>query len=323
VPVNETLSKNPTRDCPVRVLVGLAGWSYPDWKGLVYPRESSFDKLMYLTQFFDTLEVNTSFYAIPTPKTVKKWLQSVASKPGFQFTMKLYKQFTHGDQIHEDRPRIQPETVALFKDALRPMLEQERLGALLLQFPYRFHNEPSNREYLVELLETFQEAPLVVEVRHKSFAKPSFYRLLEKRQVAFANIDQPAVSDSLPPTRIFTSSEVAYLRFHGRNAATWFAAEAGRDARYDYNYSQEELESYLGMIQEFRHRRGTLYVIFNNHYRAAEVKNALEFLHQITGQRVRVMPALLKAYPELEKIALPEIAKEPEVRPGENYRLFD
>ena len=77
------------------------------------------------------------------------------------------------------------------------------------------------------------------------------------------------------------------------------------------------------MIQEFRNRRGTLYVIFNNHYRAAEVKNALEFLHQITGQRVRVMPALLKAYPELEKIALPEIAKEPEVRPGENYRLFD
>lgn len=320
--MKKALSNSDLVNPPARVLVGLAGWSYPDWKGLVYPRESNFDKLGYLAGFFDTIEVNTSFYAIPKPRLVETWLRGVSTKPEFRFTVKLYKQLTHGDNLREGLPEIRPETVIAFKEAFQPMLEAGKLGALLLQFPYRFHNEPQNREYLLRLLETFEEYPRVVEVRHKSFDESSFYRLLEERRVAFATIDQPTVSDSLPPTPVFTSPELAYLRFHGRNAAAWFAAEAGRDARYDYNYSPEEMESYLGMIQEFRHRGGTLYVIFNNHYRAAEVKNALEFLHQISGQPVRVMPPLLKAYPELKRIALPE-DYHANVQPGENYRLFE
>jgi uncharacterized protein YecE (DUF72 family) len=306
-----------------RVLVGIAGWSYPDWKGLVYPRESNFDKLRYLAQYFDVIEVNTSFYAIPSSKTVEKWLRSVSDKPEFVFTLKAHKEFTHGSAIRDGKPVIQPESVALLKDAIRPMLEARKLGALLLQFPYRFRNESKNRQHLLELLETFREYPLVVEVRHNSFDDPSFFQMLQDWQVAFANIDQPAISDSLPPTKVFTSSEIAYLRFHGRKAATWFVAKAGRDVRYDYHYSPEELETYEEMIQEFRHRQGTLYVIFNNHYRGAEVRNALEFLHQITGQQVRVMPPLLKAFPELQKIASPANLEESEIQPGENYRLFD
>ena len=107
----------------------------------------------------------------------------------------------------------------------------------------------------------------------------------------------------------------------GRREAK-FAAEAGRDGRYDYDYSSEELEGYLGMIREFRRRGGTLYVIFNNHYRAAEVKNALEFLHQLTGEKVSVMPQLLKAYPQLEAIARPAEPEKGPTHPGENYSLF-
>jgi len=307
---------------PGQILVGVAGWSFPDWKGLVYPRESNLNKLQYLTQFFDTVEVNTSFYAIPTRRLVDGWVKSVSQNPAFLFSVKLYKQLTHGEDVQHGKPEIIPATVEAFKTALQPMLEGKRLGALLLQFPYRFHYEPKNLDYLLRLFETFREYPLVLEVRHKSFAQEPFYAFLEKQGVAFANIDQPEVSYSLPSTNVFTTSRLAYLRFHGRNSEAWFAAEAGRDDRYNYNYSSEELDLYLGMVKEFRERAGTLYVIFNNHYRGSEVKNALEFIHKMSGKKVRVMPKLLKAYPELQRIALPPGPEESDIQPGENYRLF-
>jgi len=172
------------------------------------------------------------------------------------------------------------------------------------------------------LFELFREFPLALEVRHKSFHSESFFEFLRSERVAFANIDQPGISYSMPMTQVITSERLAYLRFHGRNAASWFDADAGRDDRYDYDYRPEEFDAYLGMVHEFRQRAVTLYVIFNNHYRASEVKNALEFLHRVTGRPMKVMPKLLKAYPELQRIALPEGPSAEDVLPGENYRLF-
>lgn len=234
----------------------------------------------------------------------------------------MYKQLTHGEDTQNGRPEIVESAVRAFKEVFQPLQSAGKLGAVLLQFPYRFHDSAETRKYLCALLDVFQEYPLVVEVRHRSFAHPSFYELLRERQVAFANIDQPDVSASLTATGVVTSPHLSYLRFHGRNAANWFTPEVGRDGRYDYDYSAEELEGYLGMIREFRRQGGTLYVIFNNHYRAAEVKNALEFLHRMTGQKVLVMPKLLKAYPSLEVIALPSAPEKMPTHPGENYSLF-
>jgi uncharacterized protein YecE (DUF72 family) len=305
-----------------KVLVGIAGWSYPDWKGLVFPRETNFNRLNYLSQFFDTLEVNTSFYSIPSRVLVQRWLVSVSPNPEFLFTVKLYKQFTHGEEVEKGRPCIVPSVAEAFKAAFEPLLQAHRLGALLLQFPYRFHDEPGNRAYLRELFGVFREFPLALEVRHRSFNVEDFYAFLAKEEVAFANIDQPTVSSSMPPTQVVTLPQLAYLRFHGRNATAWFAAEAGRDQRYDYDYAVEEFESYFGMIKRFMRHEGKLYVIFNNHYRASEVKNALEFLSRLTGNRVRVMPKLLKAYPALRAIALPEELLPHDIQSGENYRLF-
>jgi len=305
-----------------KILVGIAGWSYPDWKGLVFPRETQFNKLEYLAGFFSTVEINTTFYSIPSLKLVEGWLRSVRQNAEFSFAVKMYKQLTHGEDTQIGQPALVESTVRAFKEVIEPLRGARKLGALLLQFPYRFHDTAENRKYLCAVLDVFQEYPLVVEVRHRSFAQPSFYQLLRERQIAFANIDQPDVSANLKSAEVFTSSHLSYLRFHGRNAANWFASEAGRDGRYDYDYSAEELEGYLGMVREFRRQGGTLYVIFNNHYRAAEVKNALEFLHQITGQKVLVMPKLLKAYPSLEAITLPSTPDKIPTHPGENYSLF-
>jgi len=309
---------------PGRILVGVAGWSYPDWKGIVYPGETHQDKLQYLSHFFDTIEINTSFYCIPSVSMIAGWVNSVSHNPRFHFTAKLYKVFTHGADLQEGTPMLVPEAAEAFSGVFRPMLELGKLGALLIQFPYRFHYGPKAVDYLLRLFDTFRQFPFALEVRHKSFQVDSFLRLLEDHRVAFANIDQPDVSHSMPPVRVLssTSSQLGYLRFHGRNAANWFDADMGRDGRYDYDYSIEELEVYLGMVREFQQHEGTLYVIFNNHYRASEIKNALEFIHQLSGKPVKVMPKLLKAYPELRRIALPEEAGAQDIFPGENYRLF-
>jgi uncharacterized protein YecE (DUF72 family) len=292
-------------DLTGKILVGVAGWSYPDWKGLVYPRESKFDRLEYMAHFFDTIEINTSFYAIPAPGIVSGWIQSVKANANFSFCVKLYKVFTHGSNVEHGQPELNLEAASQFKRAFEGMLESGKLGALLLQFPYRFHLEPKNLEHLARLFEHFRGFPLVLEVRHKSFAQPSFYQFLKREQVALACIDQPQVSYSMPATDCLTHSALAYLRFHGRNEKAWFASDSTTAERYNYDYSAAELEKYMEMTQEVQTSKGVLYVIFNNHYRAQQVKNALEFLHKITGQKVQVMPKLLNAYPELGGIALP------------------
>jgi uncharacterized protein YecE (DUF72 family) len=202
------------------------------------------------------------------------------------------------------------------------MLAADRLGALLLQFPYRFHCEPANMDYLLRLFENFRQYRLVIEVRHKSFAHDSFFELLTREGVTLANIDLPQVSETMPATRVVTTPELGYLRFHGRNSRAWFAADATREVRYDYDYSEEELERLLDTVRDLQKPQGKLYVIFNNHYRGSQVKNAFEFNHKITGKPVQVMPRLLKTYPELKAIVPPAEAREPLPKPGETLSLF-
>ncbi|MFN8009342.1 MAG: DUF72 domain-containing protein [Terriglobia bacterium] len=265
-----------------RILVGIAGWSYPDWKGLVFPRETHFNKLEYLAGYFNTVEINTSFYSIPSLQMVEGWLKSVRQNPEFSFAVKMYKRLTHGEDTQKGRPVIIESTVRAFQEILEPLLRSGKLGAVLLQFPYRFHDSPESREYLgrvMEVLKNFRWWSKYGTV----FCSGIFLPPAPRTASGFCQHRSTGSFVNLTATAVFTSPLLCYLRFHGRNAANWFAAEAGRDGRYDYDYSAEEMETYGGMVREFRRQGGTLYVIFNNHYRAAEVKNALEFLHQVTG----------------------------------------
>jgi uncharacterized protein YecE (DUF72 family) len=160
-------------ESPMTTRIGLAGWSYPDWKGRVYPAKPprGFDPLAYLAGYFDTIEINSTFYRIPTVKTTRDWASRVAGNPGFKFTAKLPQAFTHIRQ-----PNAQDE--AALKAALAPLHDVGRLGALLLQFPYAFHHTPANRAYLHQLVECFRDYPLVLEVRHRSWDVPSAYEFL-------------------------------------------------------------------------------------------------------------------------------------------------
>jgi uncharacterized protein YecE (DUF72 family) len=282
-----------------RIRVGPAGWSYKDWAGQVYPKPQprGFDPLTYLAQYFDAVEINSSFYRIPTPKMTQQWVERVEGFPDFRFTAKLWQGFTHeGDASAQD------ETA--FRQAMDPLHNTGRLGAVLLQFPYRFHHTPENRASLQRLAEVFHAYPLVLEIRHRSWDRAEVYEWLRALGLGFCNIDQPQVSYSIGLTRVVTSP-VGYLRLHGRNAAMWFAEDSSAAARYDYRYPVEELRELVDAAEVISRRARDTYLITNNHFRGQAALNALELRSHLRRAPVPVPPPLLAAYPELQGMAAP------------------
>ena len=282
------------------ILVGPAGWSYTDWEGIVYPRHKprGFHQAAYLAQFFDTIEINTSFYSPPRAEVVKAWAARIAFNPNFKFTAKLWKRFTH-----ERNANLQDEK--LFKQGLAPLVTEGRLGALLLQFPWSFRNTPENHEYLSGLIMQFMEYPLVLEVRHNSWNKPEVFEWLAGLRVGFCNIDQPVIGQSIAPSARATAP-VGYVRLHGRNYEHWFTSNEHPEERYNYLYSQAELEPWAARIQNIAQRTEVTFVITNNHFQGKAIANALQLVSLLRNQPVRVPETLQEFYPELEKIAGPE-----------------
>ncbi|HXV65319.1 MAG TPA: DUF72 domain-containing protein [Vicinamibacteria bacterium] len=278
----------------------MAGWSYPDWEGIVFPKQANFDGLAYLVRFFDTLEVNSPFYRIPTPRTTSSWARRARKNEDFRFTLKLYKGFTH------ERTAMEADERAV-REALAPLADAGVLGALLLQFPWSFKNEDESKSYLARLLDRLSDYPLVVEVRHASWNDPDFYDELSHRGVGFCNIDQPLIGRSLAPSDK-TTGAVGYVRLHGRNYQDWFREGAGRDARYDYLYSEEELDPWLEKISEVSDSASETYVITNNHFRGQAVVNALQIRSRLEGRKVSAPPSLVTRYPVLARVAEEESA---------------
>lgn len=283
------------------IRIGPAGWSYPDWRGIVYPARKSkgFHELEYLAQFFNTVEINTSFYNPPRPEVVKEWLRQVEGKD-FQFTAKLWQRFTHERNAAPDDERV-------FKQGIAPLADASLLGALLLQFPWSFKSDPSNRQYLAHLCRQFHEYPLVVEVRHSSWNQPEILEMLSELGAGFCNIDQPVIGRSIKPSQHITAP-VGYVRLHGRNYKEWFSAKDDAGERYNYLYSLEELEPWVKRIKHVASVGGVTFVITNNHARGKAVANALQLTALVTGRTVQAPESLLQEYPELIAIASPTIS---------------
>ena len=287
------------RQCLIHI--GPAGWSYKDWEGVVYPQKpgAKFDPLSYLTQFFDTIEINSSFYRPPTPTTTKSWAKRVEGNPGFRFTAKLHRIFTH------ERGKATAEDKKAFREAMNPLAESGKLGAILIQFPWSFKNIDEERAYLFGLMEQFQEYPLVLEVRHASWNTPGIYEELEEKGVGICNIDQPIFAKSIKPAAL-TTSGIGYVRLHGRNYGNWFREQAPRDDRYNYLYSLDELDPWITRIREVAKQTKESYVITNNHFLGKAVVNALEIKSILDGNKVPAPAPLFEKYPHLNEVAVPK-----------------
>jgi uncharacterized protein YecE (DUF72 family) len=281
------------------IRIGPAGWSYPDWSGYVYPspRPKGFHEATYLAQFFDTIEINTSFYAPLRPGHAHQWLDRVAANPRFLFTAKLWQKFTHDPSATGEDERA----VRAGFDVLR---NASKLGAVLLQFPFSFHRSNETTAYLTMLLKRFADYPLAVEVRHASWNDADVFALLREHGAAFCNIDQPIIGRSLEPSEESTSP-IGYIRLHGRRYDTWFSDDATIPSheRYNYLYSAEELTPWAGRIQSVAERTRDVFVVTNNHYLGKAVVNALQLISLLKGSKVDVPEPLRQQYPELEEIA--------------------
>jgi len=304
----ERLSRSRSHD----IRIGTAGWSYKDWDGVFYPpgmQRRKMHPLEYLARFFDTTEINTSFYGPLKPELAKLWCRKVAAvNPQFLFTAKLYRAFTHSPiavmeptsaatihATHDDEVRT--------REGLDALAGEGKLGALLIQFPVSFKNTSLNREYLDQLLRQFIEYPRVVEVRDSSWDNANTLTEFAQKNVAFCNIDQPVIGQSLAPTEHVTAP-IAYVRLHGRNYREWFDSD-NRDDRYNYLYKASELEGWKERIENVAEKAQTTYVITNNHFESKAGVNALELKAMIGGRRVSAPPTLIQKYPELRKFADP------------------
>jgi uncharacterized protein YecE (DUF72 family) len=263
-----------------KLYLGTSGWSYPrgegTWTGHFYPK-GKVNELEYYVQFFNTVELNSSFYRPPNPGYVLNWAKKVPD--GFLFAVKLWQKFTHPGMHREatgEEAVVSTRDIDIFKRSIAPLVEHGKLGALLAQFPPSFRNDGFGRQIIAALSRSFVEYRLAVELRHRSWSDdPETAKLLKENNVAWVQIDEPRFSSSIAQELPLTS-DIAYFRFHGRNAKTWWTGDS--ETRYRYLYSTEEIEELAGRVKKAAARTGLLFAFFNNHWRGYAPRNAVDLI---------------------------------------------
>jgi uncharacterized protein YecE (DUF72 family) len=297
--------------------IGPAGWSYPDWYGPVYPpkKTSGFDPLQYMSCYFNLIEINSTFYRLPAAATAARWAQRVAPVSDFRFTVKAHQEFTHA------KAAVARNSVEAFKRSIAPLLDAGRLLCVLLQFPWSFKRTDANRRRVLKLVEELRPFSTAVELRHGTWGRDGAVEGLSDSGATICTVDQPLIGDSLGLPRARRGQEAGperYFRFHGRNKSEWFKRDTNRDLRYNYLYSRGELKQLADAVHNVAEAARQVIVVLNNHFRGQAVANALELKSMLTGAKVAVPGPLLKAYPRLGPIALPD----PNETPSEGW-LFD
>jgi uncharacterized protein YecE (DUF72 family) len=295
------------------IRVGTSGWNYPvgrgAWNGIFYParRPKGFDELQYYAEHFETVEVNSTFYRVPTPEVTAGWLRRTPAS--FTFAVKLYQKFTHPD-MYLARRGVADWTVTLgdldeFRAGLDPLAAAGRLAALLVQFPASFHAEAETQDYIAWLTAALEAYPLAVELRHHSWSDDAAgtHALLNGHGAAWARIDEPKFQGSIAQDLALTDDErLLYVRLHGRNAARWWN-HAEADDRYDYLYSPAELDPFAEAARKASASGRRVLMYLNNHFSAKAVANAAVLRHEI-GQPVpgEYRREMIDRYPALDGI---------------------
>jgi uncharacterized protein YecE (DUF72 family) len=247
------------------IKTGTSGYDYLDWVNNFYPQSISRKKfLYYYSNNFSTVELNFTYYRLPQKTQIETFIKN--SNPDMDFSIKGHESMTH-----RPNPATWKTNIQAYIQAVTPLLQSNRLAAVLLQFPYRFHYEKDNRLYLDKLLRELQELPLVVEFRNPHWLNRRTFEGLRQREVGFCITDAPRIK-GVPPTIDITTSKLAYIRFHGRNAQNWWDGNAS--SRFDYLYSQKELSSWISRLKTLVKTAQKIRIYFNNHRKGQAPTNA-------------------------------------------------
>jgi uncharacterized protein YecE (DUF72 family) len=244
------------------IVIGTSGYSFDDWVGDFYPLDLPKGKrLDYYKYFFNAVEINSTYYRIPHPAVFYNIAKKV--KNDFEFIIKTHRSFTH------DRKDIEKPTME-FNESISPVVDSGKFRGYLAQFPYSFKYSPANLDYIVRGKELFDKGPYFVEFRHISWDNEVVEQRLMANEIGLCSVDEPALK-GLYPSKERSTSNIGYVRFHGRNAANWWG---GRGDRYDYLYSKEELLDWKSKIDELKARSDKIYLFFNNCHLGQAVRNA-------------------------------------------------
>ncbi len=258
--------------------IGTSGWSYPKgegtWTGHFYPT-GRINELEYYSQFFNAVEINSSFYRPPDPRHVNNWVHRVPE--GFLFSVKLWQKFTHPKMYKEAtgyEAVISQKDVDLFSYSIEPLIKHGKFGILLAQFPPSFKNNSSGRQVLSVVIEIFAQFRLAVELRHRSWSDDGrTTRLLAENNVAWVQTDEPKFPSSMAGDLPVTS-DIAYFRFHGRNKEMWWQGDS--ETRYQYLYSPQEIEELASRVKAVGRETDLTFAFCNNHWRGYAPRNAIE-----------------------------------------------
>jgi len=254
----------PVRLGDAEVYVGTSGYTFPDWRGRFYPRGlKQKDELPFYARKFPAVELNFSYYRIPEPKTLAGMLARTPAS--FRFVVKAYRGLTHEPEG--------PETERAFRESLSPLREAGRLAAVLAQFPGSFRDSAESRARLKAIREALPEDKIAVEFRHRSWSGGDVLEFLEREDLAYCSVDEPELPELMPGVCAATAG-LGYVRLHSRDASKW---HAGGAARYDYNYSDEELREWARKIAAIIGKVPMVYVFFNNCSRGQAAENAGRF----------------------------------------------
>jgi len=246
------------------IYIGTSGFSYEDWKGHFYPE--SVDKknmLSYYSSAFNSVEINSTYYAIPSAASVAAMDRKTPES--FRFAVKAHKDMTHAETPV-------PESFDAFLRAIQPLRDSGKLGCILAQFPWSFRHSPENAGRLADLRARMKEVPTVVEFRNSEWVNDETFGLLTQLGLGFCSVDEPGLKGLMPRIAAATSS-VGYVRFHGRNAKKWWKHDEAWE-RYDYLYSEDELSEWTPRVTDIAARTEHTYVFFNNHYQGKSAQNA-------------------------------------------------
>lgn len=285
---------------PGTLHVGTAGFSYPDWVGPVYGGRpaSGPEALARLASWVDLLEVNVSHYRVPPAATAGAWLRATSGRPGFRFTAKLHRAYTHGP----DAPtRAAHREMRAFLDALAA---DGRLVAALAQFPPTFRHGARELAYARRLATHFAGVPLAVELRDASWDRDDVRDALAEAGATWVVADWTPGPGWIEPRTVATP-RLAYVRLHGRNP-DWYVRGVGRDRRYDHLYARADVEAFAARVAALRALAATVVVVANNHFGGQAVANALELKALVGGAPVPGPASLVAAFPRLADLVAPE-----------------